>query len=124
MIETIYKNRKEFVIIGLTGRIGSGCTTTANFLSQKIENHKLKRICIDDHSNDKQRKKFIIDKFYRENWKAFKIIRASDVISTFLLKYNFDELNIILDKFGKKVKIVIEHLEKKKEFPIKKKKFI
>ncbi|BAK70957.1 deoxycytidylate deaminase [Aliarcobacter butzleri] len=115
MIKMIYENRKKFIIIGLTGRIGSGCTTTANFLSQEVEDHKLKKICIDDYSNDKQRKKFIIDKFYRKNWNAFKIIRASDVISTFLLKYSFDELNSILKEFKEEVNKVISLI--KQGFP-------
>ena len=66
MIETIYKNRKNFIIIGLTGRIGSGCTTSAEFLSKKIEAHKLSKICIDDHSTDEHRKNYIIDNNYIE----------------------------------------------------------
>ena len=98
MIDTIYKNRKDFILIGLTGRIGSGCTTTAKFLSSDIEEHKLKDLCIDDNSNDTHRKKFIIHKYYKENWKKFQIVRASDVIVLFMLKYNFDELNEILEK--------------------------
>lgn len=101
MIETIYKNRKKFIIIGLTGRIGSGCTTTAEFLAQ--QEHNLKEVCVDDNSSDNKRKKFIIHKYYKRNWKAFKIIRASDVICTYILKYNFDELNDILNDFNKKM---------------------
>ena len=34
-INQIYKHRKDFILIGLTGKIGSGCTTTADFLSKK-----------------------------------------------------------------------------------------
>lgn len=117
MIETIYKNRKNFIIIGLTGRIGSGCTTSAEFLSKKIEAHKLSKICIDDHSTDEHRKNYIIDKFYRNNWNPFIIIRASDIISTFILKYNFDELISILNEFNKEVKNVIELLKHKRDFP-------
>lgn len=103
MIETIYKNRKDFIVIGLTGRIGSGCTTTAEFLSQEIKEHKLRKICINDYSTDRKRKRYIIDKFYRQNWKPFKIIKASDIITTFLLKYDFNKLNDILTDFNSKV---------------------
>ncbi len=116
MIDTIYKNRKDFILIGLTGRIGSGCTTTAKFLSSDIEEHKLKDLCIDDNSNDIHRKKFIIHKYYKENWKKFQIIRASDVIVLFMLKYNFDELNKILEKLEEVVSDVRNLLDKEIDF--------
>ena len=77
MIDTIYENRKNFIIIGLTGRIGSGCTTTAEFMSKNKEEHNLKNFCVNDNSTDKDRKKYIIDTYYRKNWEKFQIIRAS-----------------------------------------------
>ena len=103
MIPSIYKNRKNFIIVGLTGRIGSGCSTAAKFLATEQKEHKLKDLCIDDSSNDKNRKKFIVDKFYKKNWKPFTTIRASDIIITYILKYNFDEFNNILKEFDEKV---------------------
>lgn len=117
MINTIYNNRENFIIIGLTGRIGSGCTTTANFLSQDLSEHSLMPVFIDDHSNDKQRKRYIVDKFYRQNWQKFQVIRASDVITTFILKYNFEEFNSILNEFNEKIKVVHNLLKQKKDFP-------
>jgi dCMP deaminase len=103
LISSIYKNRRNFILIGLTGRIGSGCTTAAKFLSQKKEDHRLKNISIDDLSNDKTRKKFILDKFYKENWEPFTTIKASDIIITYILKYNFDDFNNILKDFDNNV---------------------
>lgn len=35
IVEKIYKLRKNFVIIGLTGRTGSGCSTVAKILQTK-----------------------------------------------------------------------------------------
>jgi len=96
LIESIYEKRNNFILIGLTGRIGSGCTTTANFLSQTREEHNLRPIQLENDSTDNKRKKFILDKFYRKIWKPFSIIRASDIITLFILKYNFDDINIIL----------------------------
>lgn len=96
MIETIYSQKKDFIIIGLTGRIGSGCSTSANFLSKNIDEHKLNEIELNKDSTDKNRKRYIIDKFYRKNWKPFTTIKASDIITIFLFKYNFDELIEIL----------------------------
>lgn len=105
MIDSIYNQRKNFIVIGLTGRIGSGCTTTANFLSEPKEKHKLQDICIDDTSTDIHRKKYVIDKFYKQNWKPFTKIRASDIITTYILKYDFDELNYRLKTFNNEVQI-------------------
>jgi len=97
LIETIYTERENFILIGLTGRIGSGCTTSANFLSQTLNEHNLRTIQLENNSTDNKRKKFIIDKFYRTKWKPFFSIRASDIITIFILKYDFDNINQILD---------------------------
>lgn len=32
-LDTIYKERRRFIVLGLTGRTGSGCTTLANLLT-------------------------------------------------------------------------------------------
>ena len=36
-VEKIFGERKDFIIIGLTGRTGCGCTTVANLLSEKFD---------------------------------------------------------------------------------------
>lgn len=97
MIETIYSHKKNFIILGLTGRIGSGCTTAANFLSQEIAKHNMEELFLADGVNDKFRKKYIIDKFYRKNWKPFIALKASDIITAFIMKYDFTEINNILE---------------------------
>lgn len=115
MIEAIYSNRKNFIVIGLTGRIGSGCTTAAEFLSEDKTNHKFNNLSIDDDSKDSDRKRFIIDKFYKENWKPFTTIRATDIIFTYLLKYDFEDFNKILESFNEKVHEA--HIELDKDEP-------
>ena len=34
-IDTIYNEREKFIIIGLTGRTGSGCTTVSKILKKE-----------------------------------------------------------------------------------------
>ena len=104
MIETIYKIRKNFIILGLTGRIGSGCTTAANFLSKNIDEHNLKEICIDDKSSDSKRKKYIIWNFYNKNWHPFEIITMSDIITLFIFKYSYNELANVISYFNEKIR--------------------
>lgn len=103
MIKTIYSQKNNFIIIGLTGRIGSGCSTAAQFLSSSKKEHKIKPFELNEKSSDNQRKKYILDKFYQKNWKPFISIKASDIITAFILKYNFDDLNNIIEEFNKKI---------------------
>lgn len=35
VIEQIYKLRQDFILIGLTGRTGSGCSTVAGLLKEE-----------------------------------------------------------------------------------------
>jgi ABC-type multidrug transport system ATPase subunit len=37
LLDQIYKHRNDFILIGLTGKIGSGCTTVANILSSTVK---------------------------------------------------------------------------------------
>jgi len=104
MIETIYKNRKDFIILGLTGRVGSGCSTAAKFLSQNKKDHNLKEICIDDQSSNAKRKKYIIWNFYKENWYPFEVITLSDIITLFIFKYSYNELASVISYFNEKIR--------------------
>jgi len=103
LIESIYSERNKFILLGLTGRIGSGCTTTAKFLSKNVEEHNLRIIQLENDSTDNKRKKFILDSYYRKNWKPFSVIRASDIITLFMLKYNASEINKILEDINNKL---------------------
>lgn len=97
-IETIFTHRQKFIILGLTGKIGAGCTSVANFLTQSTKEHFLSKVSLAEDSPDSLRKKHIIDKFYRENWKPFIKITASDAIATFIMENEFDKINHYLKK--------------------------
>lgn len=76
----IYKLRRDFILIGLTGRTGSGCTTVASLLCKKDfselkSNHK----DINDTTWDNDsRKSRIVYKYMQQHWHAFTCIKASD----------------------------------------------
>lgn len=95
-INQIYKHRQDFILIGLTGKIGAGCSTTAKFMTQDRPVHNLPRLCISNTSSDIDRKKNIVQKFYLENWEPFVKITASDVITSFLLEHDFDTIQSFL----------------------------
>lgn len=95
-INKIYEHRQDFMLVGLTGRIGAGCTTSADFLSKDITEHNLPPICVTDSSSDSDRKRNIVRKFYNVNWKPFTKIIASDIITSFLLEQSFDDVQKFL----------------------------
>jgi len=90
-IQTILKNlRSEFIIVGLTGALGSGCTQTAKILSKNCSKEELNSI-LDSGSKEEfdleYRKIQNIKYFYKDNdWNDFFHIRVSDLL--FLLFVN------------------------------------
>ena len=92
VVDQIYNLRHNFIVIGLTGRTGSGCTTVADIL--KTENiQKLKSNYKEINSgivDNNVRKNRIVHNFICKNWKPFTIIRASDVIFYYAFLKDFD----------------------------------
>ena len=93
IISNIYHLRKNFAIIGLTGRTGSGCTTIANlFRCSRFEDlHAPEPSEQHEGTSNDERKYKIIYNFAKNNWKSFTVITASDIIFYFVLSLNFEE---------------------------------
>ena len=94
VIDEIYKLRENFILIGLTGKTGSGCTTVANILktsdvSSLKTNYEDFR---EGQITNQVRKDRIVHNFINENWVPFTVIRASNVICYLALRIPFDEL--------------------------------
>lgn len=93
IVNNIYSLRSNFIIIGLTGRTGSGCTTVADIMSKYSfddlkSNYQLFRCNPIDNQARKDR---IVYNYLRENWAKFKKITASDIIYYFAFQLTFDE---------------------------------
>lgn len=99
-LKQIYSLRQDFIIIGLTGRTGSGCTTVANVLCEEFDGFKTNY----HHKNDapitnEYRKDAIIYNFLSNgNWIPFVKITASDVIFLFALQNDFDHFKHLFIK--------------------------
>lgn len=79
LIESIYKQKNQFMIIGLTGKTGSGCTTISNILTKGYVDYSAV------NCNDKpvqNRKDLIVKKFASEFFKDknFTVIKPSTII--------------------------------------------
>lgn len=93
VIDSVFLLRENFVVIGLTGRTGSGCTTIAEKLATK-EWKELKSNYKDLNSqpiDNDVRKNRIVHRFLKEHWnQPFDVISASDIIFYYALKEEFD----------------------------------
>ena len=95
-LDSLYKQREDLLIVGLTGRTGAGCSTVAQILQQNsFEKLDLKSYKTCDFNNSDERKYSIIYRFMKEGnkWKQFTIIEASSCIFSFLIEKTFKELH-------------------------------
>lgn len=92
----LYSSRKDFTVIGLTGRNGSGYTRVAQLISKQFEaNNYPDPNTFDLHLNSFKKYK-IIHKYGKENLIPYTHLRYKDFITLYLLKYDFNELEVFL----------------------------
>lgn len=99
-IETIFSERNHYIIIGLTGRTGSGCTEVAKILqTSKFSELKLHLPKELDYKSNEERKYKIIYNYaqYKMNWSPFQVLSMSNMIFTFILQHKYEELPKILE---------------------------
>jgi dCMP deaminase len=105
LISNLLGERSNFIVIGLTGRTGSGCTTTAQLLSggelqfpaANEVNYKT-----ESYFTGMDSKRYeIVRKYAIENNDPFKVIKISELISAQIL-------NLDLDAFKAFIESVIE----------------
>ena len=71
-IDNIYEEREKFIIVGLTGRTGSGCTTVSKILSTEIfEELNLHEPKTTDFDTNEQRKYQIVYSYIKQHWSPF-----------------------------------------------------
>lgn len=93
IIDQLYELRSNFIVIGLTGRTGSGCSTVADLLStETFEEFNAPIPTQGDNISNDDRKYRITYNYFNgtDNWKNFTVIRASDIITLFVLKHEYD----------------------------------
>ncbi|MGE0082971.1 MAG: hypothetical protein AB7S75_00980 [Desulfococcaceae bacterium] len=92
-IKEIYTQRENFIIIGLTGRSGSGCSTSAELLERSFDQLSISEDNFLNKMDNSGRKIRIINKFAKKHWHPFFKIQVRDVITTFILECTFDEID-------------------------------
>jgi hypothetical protein len=87
-LRELYKLRKNFTIIGLTGRTGSGCTTIAELLSQDYSRLSSNIRAADKLGDPIIARKIDICRNYlskKGNWIPFEIIKYKDVLLFYII---------------------------------------
>ncbi len=117
-IHAIYDNRERYIIIGLTGRTGSGCSTAASILEKSIKELKLVKPKELKHNANENRKYSIIKRFVQNNWSPFVWIKIKDIITSFILEVDKDKFAKYISKYieqekgGDSEKIMSDFLDK------------
>ncbi len=97
-VKNVYQELDNCIIIGLTGRTGSGCSTTAKILqTKKFDDLTLPTPKTHDFIDIDERKYQIVHRFIKNNWHPFTIIEVSSIILSFVLEKSWDEFYEFLD---------------------------
>lgn len=80
---------EEFIVIGLTGRVGSGCSEAASIFGSTFEQLNLPSIYPGymGLANDEERDRRILFRFANQHWVKFDVIKVRTVITSFLLPH-------------------------------------
>ena len=92
-IEKAYSERNDLLVVALTGRTGSGCTTTADFLCKDF--HDI-HFSPDSSEPIEKRKLEIATDFAKVNWVPFQKITVSTVIFGFLMGEEWHDIESFL----------------------------
>ncbi|MCP8690413.1 anti-phage dCTP deaminase [Marinobacterium sedimentorum] len=93
-LEVVFDQSSDFIVIGFTGRTGSGCSTSAALLSQ--EKLPLPDVGSSHFKGNEARKYRIIKNYIDKKWQAFEWLQIRAVITGYLLELNFSEfMNLV-----------------------------
>jgi len=116
-IEETYNQRTDFLVLALTGRTGSGCTTAAGTLSKHFKDISINTTGLATQEN---RKLAIVSRFCEAQWKPFKVITISTLIFSFLLSKDSSEVHAFLDKIrvsdANKIIVILNNLKSSEHY--------
>lgn len=84
-INKVFEHRKNFLVIGLTGRTGSGCSTAANILTSRYDGLCLPTVK-NPPKNHEDRKLRIVRLWAEEHWHPFSAISVTALILALVLE--------------------------------------
>lgn len=102
-VKTAFQQRNDLIIVALTGRTGSGCSTVASILKsadfQELDFRLPKTI---DFNNVDERKDAIIYNYMKsdQHWKRFTVIEASSIIFSFVIQAGIEKFRDYIRNFS------------------------
>ena len=106
----LYKLRRSFSIIGLTGRTGSGCSKIAELLSgdfNKLSKDIRELSEINDELAQKKHSICLNYLSFEDNWYPYEILKYKDILLFYLISYysqDYKALKNIIDTFYRESK--------------------
>lgn len=85
IIDQLYDTRKDFIILGLCGKIGSGVSTVSKLLEKDFDDLQLPGPGFNDPDLHAAHEYRILHTYARKNWKPFHKIRTSALITRHIL---------------------------------------
>ena len=92
MLPKIFLQNQKFIILALTGRTGSGCSTASRILCEEHPNFPSGKL-VKEFYRGIQNKKYEVAKKYSDvYWKKFNPIKVSDLITAHMILKSRDEI--------------------------------
>jgi len=88
-LSKIYENRKNFIVIGITGRTGAGCTSAASIFSKNQSENKFP--VPDPKQSAEDRKYQLCYNYIQKNWSKFYLIEIKNIITSFIVENAYDD---------------------------------
>lgn len=108
-LNNVFAETSDFIVIGLTGRTGSGCSTAAQILTEAVLS--LPEAGISHYVENEKRKFKIVKKYIDKKWRPFKWLQVRSIITRYILTLNFSEFaNLISTIVNVDLSKVREHL--------------
>lgn len=99
-ISKIYGDDDDFIVIGLTGRTGSGCSTVASILSSKQKDIRHSLFSGHNPKDNVQRKQKVVFNCFKHNWEPFITIQASTVLLMMLSEVSIEDSGVFIGRAG------------------------
>lgn len=91
IVENMFDSQKEFVVLGLCGKTGSGVSTISNILNSEFSDLYLPKPCEESRGNIKKTEYRLLYNFAEINWKKFHKIKTSSLIVSRALCFDKDK---------------------------------
>ncbi|MDP2722541.1 MAG: hypothetical protein Q8O72_07285 [Bacteroidales bacterium] len=113
-LDKIYEVRKNFIVIGLTGRTGAGCSNVTEILEKKFEENDFpKPLSHKDQEHPDDAKYNIAYNYLESNHIPFTVIKYQNILAFFTLKEGYEKIDNFLSSNPKisNLKGVLEEIK-------------